>query len=82
VPHDPGPEQTATWPLVWADLDPNNLPSWVVWKRLCALRGSDEERDARVHVRYSHSQVVPTDLIMPMNGRVTILRARVVPAPV
>ena len=42
MPHAPGPEQTATWPLIWADLDPENLPAWVVWKRLCALRGSDE----------------------------------------
>ena len=42
MPQDPGPEQTATWPLVWADLDPQNLPAWVVWNRLCALRGSDD----------------------------------------
>jgi len=36
-----GPQQTDTWPLIWADLDPANLPSWVVWQRTCEHPGSD-----------------------------------------
>ena len=38
MPSYPGPEQTATWPLVWADLDPDNLPAWVVWSACVRCR--------------------------------------------
>lgn len=38
---NPGPLQTDRWPLVWADLDPGDLPSWVTWRRTCQQRGSD-----------------------------------------
>ena len=39
--HDRGPKQTKSRPVVWADLDAANQPSWVVWNRLCGLRGAD-----------------------------------------
>ncbi len=36
-----GPQQTETWPLVWTDLDPKELPAWVVWHRTCQFNGDD-----------------------------------------
>ena len=33
VQHNPGPQQTDTWPLIWADLDPADPPNWVTWRR-------------------------------------------------
>jgi len=38
---DPGPQQTDTWPLLWEDLDQTELPSWVVWQRVCEKQGAD-----------------------------------------
>ena len=43
MPHNRGPEQTDSWPLVWANLDPMDLPAWVVWDRTCQLQGEDGE---------------------------------------
>ncbi len=39
--HHRGPEQTDTWPLVWANLDPTDLPAWIVWERTCDLKAED-----------------------------------------
>jgi hypothetical protein len=71
MPHDRGPEQTETWPRLWADLDPEHLPAWVVWDRLCALRGADGEpcprRLAGIHFgsqRCDHHW--PTDVRVPV----------------
>jgi hypothetical protein len=58
MPMNPGPQQTETWPSVWSDLDPNNLPGWVVWQRTCQFKGSDGEpcprrvQGAHFNVRY------------------------------
>ena len=41
MPMTAGPQQTDTWPLVWADLDPKDLPGWVVWQRTCEREGVD-----------------------------------------
>jgi hypothetical protein len=43
VGFNPGPQQTDVWPLVWGDLDPLDLPSWVTWKRTCQQSGTDGE---------------------------------------
>ena len=36
-----GPQQTDLWPIVWADLDQNQLPAWVIWKRTCQFTADD-----------------------------------------
>jgi hypothetical protein len=36
-----GPQQTDDWPLVWADLDPRNLPAWITWQRTCQHPATD-----------------------------------------
>src|SRR5215213_10084081 len=41
APSNPGPQQTDNWPLVGADLDPENLPSWVTWRRTCQTKAGD-----------------------------------------
>ncbi|HEV7665774.1 MAG TPA: hypothetical protein VGQ62_19750 [Chloroflexota bacterium] len=39
--HNTGPEQTESWPLVWADLDLLAPPAWIVWDRACEVKAAD-----------------------------------------
>jgi hypothetical protein len=41
MPTDPGPLQTDVWPLRWGDLNQRDLPSWVIWHRVCQRQDPD-----------------------------------------